>query len=154
MFDRPDGYWEIIPFPRHKEIDEYLERTDRWSIQDFLRHFKPDRSIMSHLRSVLRGSDSVSRLTNDEVIDLVVARLVAHELLFRRTRWIEEDHAGGVGSDSGQGSSSDSDLPSVPSPKEEAPEANTFSNNDGQTQAGCLAGAAASGAPFCGEAGN
>jgi hypothetical protein len=151
MFDRPDGYWELVPYPRSKEIDEYLERTDRRSIQEFLRHFKPDRSTMLHLRSVLRRSHSVSRLTNDEVIDLVVARLMAHELLLRRQPWIEEDHAGGGGSETGQGSSSDSDLPSVPSPKEEAPEGNTFSNNDGAAQAGALAGAAAAGVPFCEE---
>ena len=93
----------------------------------------------------------VSRLTNDEVIDLVVSRLVAHELLFRRQPWIEIDHAGGGGSSDGTGSSSSSDLPSVPSPKEAAPESDTFSNNDGKSQAGALAGAAAAGVPFCEE---
>jgi hypothetical protein len=151
MFDRPDGYWEIVPYTRCKEIDEYLNRVDRWSIRDFLRHFKPDRSTMASLRRVLRPSDSAARLTNDEVIDLVTARLASHELMLRRQPWVEIDHAGGGGSSQGGGTSAESDLPSVPSPKEEAPESDTFSNNDGQAQAAALAAAAASGVPFCEE---
>jgi len=152
MFDRPDGEWEIITFADSIEDDEYVDPVDRWSVQEFLRHFKPDRATMSDLRRLLYQFGPVSRYTNDDVIDGIVARLVAGDLLFRRRRreW-EFSAAGGSSTGERQSSSSESSGSSLSSPKGPEPEPDTFSDNDGAAQAAALAAAAASGVPFCEE---
>jgi hypothetical protein len=156
MFDRPDGDWEIIPFPFSVPSDEYLEIVDRWSIREFLRHFKPNYAVMSYLRGLLYRFEPVSRYTNDEVIDQIVARLVGRELLLRRRRWVKEDSGGGGGSSGGGGggASPESDLPTVRPPKEDEPEQDTFPDLDGLAQALALMAAALLGIPFCDECAN
>jgi hypothetical protein len=148
MFDRPDGDWEIIPFPFSVPSDEYLEIVDRWSIREFLRHFKPNYAVMSYLRGLLYRFEPVSRYTNDEVIDQIVARLVGRELLLRRRRWVKE------GSGGGGAPSPESDLPTVRPPKEDEPEQDTFPDLDGLAQALALMAAALLGIPFCDECAN
>jgi len=151
MFERPDGEWEIIHFAESEPPDEYVYEVDRGRVRDFLRHFVSDRTVMSALRRLLNRFIPVGRYTDEDVIDVVVARLVARHLLLRRHRrnW---DSAGGGGAASGrQQSSSESSGPAVSSPKAPEPEADTFSNNDGKAQAAALAAAAAAGVPFCEE---
>jgi hypothetical protein len=153
MFDRPDGEWQIVHFADSSPSDERVHRLDRWSVHEFLRRFKSDHATMSDLRRTLYRFDPVSRYTNDEVIEGIVARLLAGQLRLRRQQQIRESSAGGgAGSGGGsQQSAAPASGPSPPTPQAQAPESSTFQNNDGDAQAAALAGAAASGVPFCEE---
>jgi len=151
MFDKPDGPWEIVPFARSIPTDEYVDRLDRWPLDQFLRPLKSDYMMMMRLRGLLSQSFPVGRCTNDEVIDIIVSRLVSHDLLIRKRPEEKIDSDGGGGSNASAGASASS-SPSVPAPKAKEPEPNTFSgNHDGNAQASSLGAAAASGVPLVEE---
>jgi hypothetical protein len=105
VFDPPDGQWEIVPFARSWEEDEFIEFPDRPTFVRFLRQFKPDRKVMLHLRGVLTPPYQVSRFSDDQVIELVAWKVAVHHLaLRRRFRWYQPDvKSSGDGSGGGGG---------------------------------------------------
>lgn len=155
MFDKPDGPWEIVPFASSVPADEHVDRLDRWAVEQFLRQFKSDYMTMLRLRGVLSQSCPVSRCTNDEVIEIIVSRLVSHELLIRKRPWVRVDSGGGGSAKGSSPAPPPSSGQSLPTPKAKEPEPNTFSgNHDGKAQAAALAAAAASGVPLVEECQN
>jgi len=158
MFEPPKGKWEVVPFARSSATDAYIEELDRTTVEWFLRQFKSNYGIMSHLRDVLAPTDPVSRLTDDQVIKTVAWRLATRDLMFRRWAWRLRE----VAPSSGEGSA-DNDAPDYagaavpaaaprPSQQAEEPDPNTFGDgHDAQAQAAGLQAAAAAGVPFCEE---
>jgi hypothetical protein len=83
VFESPDGPWEIVSFTRSWETDIFIDFVDRPRFVSFLRQFKSDRTVMSHLRGVLCEFYPVLRLSDDDVIEVVAWRLAAHHLALR-----------------------------------------------------------------------
>jgi hypothetical protein len=122
MFDAPKGPWEIVPFAFSSADDRHIDELDREGVESFLRQFKSDYGVMSHLRAVLAPTDPVGRLTDDQVIVTVAWRLATHDLLFRGTIRRFSTQPGGSGGGGGS-------QPGQPGPgtqpgggKKEAPE--------------------------------
>jgi hypothetical protein len=152
VFDQPQGYWEIVPFASSLPSDQYVHILDRWSVEAFLRQFKFDYAIMSHMRAVLSSTDPVSRLTDDEVITTILARLVSGELLFRRKRWRRTSTYGGPRQEQAKPAAEVPLSAAAPAHREVESEPNTFSlNHDVQAQTAALEAAASLGIPFCKE---
>lgn len=152
MFDRPDGPWEIVPFAYSVSADQYVDRLDRWSVEQFLRPFTSDYMTMRRLRRLLSGSYAVGRFTDDEVIDLIVAGLVSRELLIRTRPVVRVSSSGGGGAKASPQPAPSSSAAPVSTPKTQEPDPNTFSDDhDANAQSSSLAGAAASGVPFVQE---
>jgi hypothetical protein len=151
MFKPPRGSWQIVPFATCADADGVIDVLDQSVVETFLRQYKPDLAMMSHMRDVLTLTDPVSLFSDDEVVRTVAWRLAARQLRFRRFFWrprVEapaqetpqppsEDPTGGAG---------------LTAPAGEEPDPNTFGgDHDGQAQAAALRAAAADGTPFCEE---
>jgi hypothetical protein len=87
MSDQPKGPWEIVPFARRSAAYQYIDELDLYDFETFLRQFKFDYRVISHLRKVLALTDPVPRLTDDQVIDIVARRLVIRDLVLKRIVW-------------------------------------------------------------------
>jgi hypothetical protein len=151
MFKPPRGSWEIVPFASCSDKDGVIDILDQSVVEAFLRQYKPDLAVMSHLRDVLTLSDPVSLFSDDEVVRTVAWRLVARQLRFRKYFWRprKEMPAEETSQPPTQDTSSSTGLTS---PTSEEPDPSTFAgNHDGQAQAAALRAAAASGVPFCEE---
>jgi hypothetical protein len=151
MFKPPRGSWEIVPFASCSDADGVIDVLDQGVVEAFLRQYKPDLAMMSHMRDVLTLTDSVSRFSDDEVIATVVWRLAARQLRFRKFffRPRKEMPAEETSQPPSEDPTSGAGLTS---PKGEEPEPNTFAgDHDGQAQAAALRTAAAAGVPFCEE---
>ena len=84
MFEPPEGPWEIIPFARSSESDQYIDFLERPAFVHFLRQFKSDRRVMAHLRGVLTPPYPISLFEDDEVIELIAWKVAVHQLAIRR----------------------------------------------------------------------
>jgi hypothetical protein len=84
MFDPPKGKWQILPSWRATPKDRRFGLLDRTPLEDFLRQYRFDYRIMSALRDLLTATDPVSRLEDDEVIELIAWRLATKELVIRQ----------------------------------------------------------------------
>jgi hypothetical protein len=116
-----------------------------------LDQFKGDQSAMRDLRALLADSNTGipnTRLTDDQVVVGIARLLTSGELMLVR----EGPMQGGSASQPGTSSQPDAPPASPPAAasKSQAPENPSLPpNTDGAAQAAVLAGAAASGAPFC-----
>lgn len=103
VFEPPDGPWEIIRFSASTDEDDFIDIEDRPSFVQFLRQFKPDRTVMKHLRGMLVQWYAVSLLTDDQVIELIAWQVWARHLAIRlhKGRYDFEDRPGGGGGGGG-----------------------------------------------------
>jgi hypothetical protein len=154
MFDTPDGTWAVLPSAFRSASDQDIREVDRYSVESFLRRFKSDYGIMSHLREVLAPTDPVYRLTDDQVINIVSRRLASRELVLRETSVSTPGISGSGGGQSkpAEPAQASAPAPSRPASKAVEPEPATFSSNhDGTAQAAVLETGAAQAVPFLEE---
>ena len=105
MFDAPEDPWQIVPLAAKEREDRYIDYPDRPAFVRFLRQYKPDRRVMQHLRGVLTPPIQISNFGDDEVIEMIAAKVAAHQLAIRERRRKEDQDAESQG---GGGGSKDS----------------------------------------------
>jgi hypothetical protein len=118
VFDAPEDPWQIVPFGFKQPEDRFIEFPDRPAFVRFLRQYKSDRRVMLHLRGVLTPPIQISKFDDDEVIEMIAAKVAAHHLAIRERRRKEDqdvvsEGGGGGGGDSQQRSDS---TPNVAQP--------------------------------------
>lgn len=105
MFDAPEDPWQIVPLSAKQREDRYIDYPDRPSFVRFLRQYKSDRRVMQHLRGVLTPPIQISKFEDDEVIEMIAAKVAAHQLAIRERRRKEDQD---VVSQGGGGGNNDS----------------------------------------------
>jgi len=148
--DPPKGRWQIVPSWRSAFTDRRFGPHERTELEDFLRPFKPDLAVMSHLRDVLNSTDPVGRFTDDEVVETVAWRLSTKELVLRQSPIRMVPDAGGGGSSDQQAAQPPAETSQASPAVPDEPDPDTFGgDSDQQAQASALGAAAGQGSPFC-----